>query len=195
MPVDNFNSIFPLLTSVWESQIEPISFHVQILQRSKDGHDKSNRLVTHWFIGSETQFEFLIPAMKSICREYNARCYINLNPKLDETVLWKMLKNITERLETKSYSPYSIISSARDSCNGHGLKRWVVDIDDPFVDVEKLIDNINMCQSGHPNKNVICQVPTKNGVHLITHPFNLSQIRLPFGVKVKKNNSTLLYCP
>jgi len=190
---DNFDKILPLLTEVWDTYTIPMSFHVQILQRSKDGHDKSTRLVAEWFIGSEQRFKFLITAMKSLCNSYDARCYINLNPKRDETVLWKMLKNTAERLETKSYSPYSLVSSAHDSCNGHGIKRWIVDVDDYSVNSEKLISDINRCQSGTPNNNVICQVPTKNGLHLITNPFNLSQIQLPDGVEVKKNNSTLLY--
>lgn len=190
---DNFDKILPLLTEVWDTYTIPMSFHVQILQRSKDGHDKSTRLVAEWFIGSEQRFKFLITAMKSLCNSYDARCYINLNPKRDETVLWKMLKNTAERLETKSYSPYSLVSSAHDSCNGHGIKRWIVDVDDYSVNSEKLISDINRCQSSTPNNNVICQVPTKNGLHLITNPFNLSQIQLPDGVEVKKNNSTLLY--
>ena len=191
--MDNFDKILPLLTEVWDTYNIPMSFHVQILQRSKDGHDKSTRLVAEWFIGSEQRFKFLTTAMKSLCNAYDARCYINLNPKSDESVLWKMLKNTAERLETKSYSPYSLISSAHDSCNGHGTKRWIVDVDDLSVDLEQLITKINLCRSGTPNNNVICQVPTKNGIHLITNPFDLSQIQLPAKVEIKKNNSTLLY--
>lgn len=191
--MNNFDLVLPLLTEVWNTTTDPVSFHVQILQRSKDGHDKATKLVAEWFIGSEQRFNFLIPAMANLCNAYNARCYINLNPKSDESVLWKMLRNSAERLETKSYSPYSMLSSAHDSCNGHGFKRWVIDIDDPFVEVEPLVEQINLCRSATPNKNVICQIPTKNGVHLITNPFNLSQIQFPSGIEVKKNNSTLLY--
>ena len=189
---NNFDVILPLLTEVWNSTTEPVSFHVQILQRSKDGHDKSTRLVTEWFVGSEHRFNFLFPAIRSLCCEYNARCYINLNPKSDELVLWKMLKNSAERLETKSYTPYSMISSAHDSCNGHGIKRWVIDVDDLNIHKDELYTAINNCESGVPT-NTIVEIPTKNGYHIITHPFDLSQLQLPDGVEVKKNNSTLLY--
>lgn len=190
--MDNFDKILPLLTEVWDTYTIPMSFHVQILQRSKDGHDKSTRLVAEWFIGSEQRFNFLTTAMKTLCNSYDARCYINLNPKRDETVLWKMLKNAAERLETKSYSPYSLVSSAHDSCNGHGIKRWIIDVDDLNINKGELYTAINNCQSG-VLINVITEIPTKNGYHIITHPFNLSQIQLPDGVEVKKNNSTLLY--
>lgn len=191
--MNNFNLLYPLLTQIWNQYTIPLSFHVQVLQRSKDGHDKSSRLISEWFIGSDQRLKFLFPAIKVLCQEYNARCYINLNPKLDESVLWKVLKNTAERLETKSCSPYSIVSSAHDSCNGYGIKRWIIDIDDLSIDIGKLISDINLCQSGTQNNNVICQIPTKNGVHLITNPFNLSQIQLPIGVEIKKNNPTLLY--
>lgn len=183
----------PLLNEGWESHSTPLSFHVQILQRSKDGHDKSSRLVAEWFIGSEQRFTFLFPAMKVLCQTYDARCYINLNPKSDESVMWKILKNTGERLETKAYSPYSIVSSAHDSCNGYGVKRWIVDVDDPTVNKGELYSKINNCQSG-VLVNTIAEIPTKNGYHIITHPFNLLQLELPIGVEVKKNNSTILYC-
>jgi len=190
--VDNFDKILPLLTEVWDTYTIPMSFHVQVLQRSKDGHDKSTRLIAEWFVGSEQRIKFLMPAIKNLCESYEARCYINLNPKRDETVMWKMLKNIAERLETKSFTPYSMLSSTHDSCQGHGIKRWIVDIDND-IDIEKLIFDINRCQSGTPNHNVVAQLPTKNGTHLITHPFNVSQLTLPEGVEIKKNNPTILY--
>jgi hypothetical protein len=103
-----------------------------------------------------------------------------------------MLKNTVERLETKSHSPYSLVSSAHDSCNGHGTKRWIVDVDDLSINKGDLYTAINNCQSG-VQVNVIAEIPTKNGYHIITNPFNLSQIQLPDGVEIKKNNSTLLY--
>lgn len=191
--IDNFDKILPLLIDVWDTYTIPMSFHVQILQRSKDGHDKSSRLVTEWFVGSEQRIKFLMPAIKGLCETYEARCYINLNPKRDETVMWKMLKNTAERLETKSFTPYSMLSSAHDSCQGHGIKRWIVDIDNVTVNRSKLIVAINKCQSGQ-QKNFIVELPTKNGTHLITSPFDLSQLVLPEGVEVKKNNPTILYC-
>lgn len=189
--IDNIHLIKPFVVSIWNQYTESLSFHIQILQRSKDGHDSSTRLVTEWFIGSEQRFDFLLPAMKTLCQEYNARCYINLNPKLDSAITWKMLEMLPQRLKSESYSPFSITSSAHDSTSGFGIKSWIIDVDDPFVNEKKLIDDINRCRSSFDQK-VIMKLPTKNGFHLITTPFDLSQLELPVGVEVKKNNSTIL---
>jgi hypothetical protein len=45
---------------------------------------------------------------------------------------------------------------------------------------------------------VIAEIPTKNGVHLITRPFNLQEFKETFDGDwdiIHKNNPTLLYCP
>jgi uncharacterized protein (UPF0333 family) len=60
---------------------------------------------------------------------------------------------------------------------------------------------VNDCQSGF-DKNVIQEIETKSGVHLITHPFNIKQYKdlfdqyYPFVTdvpEIKKNHITLLY--
>jgi hypothetical protein len=40
------------------------------------------------------------------------------------------------------------------------------------------------------------KVPTKNGIHLITNPFNLNAFKFGFpNIDVHKNNPTILYIP
>lgn len=193
MSNDNFSLILPLLEDIFTTYAYPLSFHVQILQRSKDGHDKAIRLVTEWFVGSTDRLKFLKPAIVNLCTEYNARCYINLNPKSDETVMWKMLRSISERLETKSYNFKSVAAHCHDGCQGHGVKSWIIDIDNVTVNRAKLIADINKCRSKQTGYNVLAEIPTKNGTHLITCPFDVTQLTLPEGVEIKKNNPTLLY--
>lgn len=168
------------------------SYHVFITQRSKDGHNKANKLVAEWYVSSESQLRFLMSAIEYLCIIYNARCYIGVNQKADAHVCWKMLKNLTERLETKSYSPTTLLSSSHDSCNGNGHKRWIIDID-AEIDLPQLIEDVNKCRSGSTPNNVRATIPTKNGYHLITCPFDLTQLTLPVGVEIKKKASTLLY--
>lgn len=195
--IDNFDEIIPLLRGFWETYTDPISFHVQVLQRKKDGHQVGHnnkiRTIAEWFIYSEQTLLRLKPAIKSLCELYNARCYIAINGKTDEAVLWGIAVTSMKYIKNRQMSFKGMISHVHDTCNGHGIKRWIVDVDDLSIDLEQLISNINLCRSGTPNNNVICQVPTKNGIHLITRPFDLSQIQLPAKVEIKKNNSTLLY--
>lgn len=196
MKVDNLLKIKPFIGTSHNGILSNCSHHVQVIQRSKDGHDKSIRQLAEWFIHSYDNLSFLYDGIKLLCDKYNARAYINLNPKLDEAVMWRLMKILTERLSSKNLgNPFNMMSSAHDQLPGFSSKYWVVDIDDPFVDMERLTNDINNCQSGRTGNNVIDTIPTKNGVHMITVPFNLSQLTLPVGVDVKKDGLTLLYCP
>lgn len=186
---NNFNLILPLLNFDYGT------YHVQITQRSKDGHSQANKLVTEWFVKSEKYLDFLMPGIVSLCDLYNARCYINLNPKSDKDVSWKIMDVLVDKLKTDTYKPLTLLSHSHDSCTGNGIKYWVVDIDSEDVDQVELIEDINKCRSGAFYNNVIATIPTKTGTHLITVPFDLSAFLLPVGVEIKKNASTILYVP
>jgi len=88
--------------------------------------------------------------------------------------------------------------------------RWVVDIDNnpkdnlcevawdliaDFIDLECEPHNTVLHNPFRVAK-VITNIPTKNGIHLITTPFNLQQFKEKYpDIDVHKNNPTLLYCP
>ena len=139
-----------------------------------------------------------MPGIELLCVQYNARCYIGTNPKADKAVSWKIAKSIVERLETQSYNPVSLMSHAHDSCNGNEVKYWVVDIDDMTIDLDLLRECINKCTSGHSGGNIVAEIPSKTGIHFITHPFNVSMLNLSEelanAIDIKKNASTLLFC-
>ncbi len=189
---NNLNLILPLL------RFDLGSYHIQVLQRSKDGHDKATRTICEWFVSSESRLGLLMPGIELLCTQYNARCYIGTNPKSDKAVSWKIAKSIIERLETQSYNPMSLMSHAHDSCNGNEVKYWVVDIDDMTIDLNLLRESINRCTSGYSDGNIVAEIPSKSGVHFITHPFNMSMLKLPGtlveSIDIKKNASTILCC-
>jgi len=189
---NNLNLILPLL------RFDLGSYHVQILQRSKDGHQKATKLVAEWFVSSEEKLLFIMDAIVLVCATYNARAYINLNPKSDKAVGWKIAKSMLERLETNASNPISILSHAHDSCQGNEVKYWVIDIDDPEVDLYQLAKVVNTCKSGFDYINVVACIPSKSGFHLITVPFDMSMLKLPKeiaeAIEIKKNASTILYC-
>jgi len=46
------------------------------------------------------------------------------------------------------------------------------------------------------NSKIYTQIPTKNGYHIITKPFNLKQFKDKYpDIDVHKNNPTILYIP
>lgn len=188
--INNFESIWPLLK--FDSGIH----HLQILQRSKDGHDKSVRQILEWFITSENQLKFLEPAIISLCDIYTARAYINLNPKSPEQVLYKVLEEGIEKIKNKEYKPLNLLSSAVGKCNGNGVRVWIVDVDTKEYNLDLLCKRIEQCQSGY-TMNVIDILPTVNGFHILTCPFNLQEFNKDEfeEITIHKNNPTLLYAP
>lgn len=86
-----------------------------------------------------------------------------------------------------------------------GDKRWIIDWDEKEIPF-KLTMDIELCDPITPpvyNKErtafigqskIIDKIPTKNGWHIITKPFNLKQFKDKYPeVDIQKNNPTLLY--
>jgi hypothetical protein len=184
---NNLNKILPLL------RFDLGTYHVQVLQRSKDGHDKATRLVAEWYVSSKAQLEFLMEGIIALCHTYNARAYINVNPKANVALLWKLAKSALDRIETNSENAISLLSHSHDSLQGNGVRYWIVDVDDTNIDLYQLQQNIEKCESGF-DANIVATVNSKSGIHFITVPFNQTQLILPAGVEIKKNASTILYC-
>lgn len=79
-------------------------------------------------------------------------------------------------------------------------KSWIVDLDRDadgklkhnIYDVISLINTIKPFDDGEGK--YICEIPTKNGCHLITRPFQLNKFKEKYpDIDVHKNNPTLLY--
>lgn len=193
--VDNFNLIRTLLK--FESKDD--FYFVQIIQRSKDNSDigANNKLVQSYYIHSLEYFNFKENEIKQICELYKARAYIHLTKRSYKAVALVCLQNLVERIR---YDQMNEIYRCYDHACGISYvktdKSWIVDIDEPLD--RRAINNILLfiereCQPiGIKFKALI---PTKNGVHLITTPFDLSMFSKQYpNISVHKNSPTLLYC-
>lgn len=86
------------------------------------------------------------------------------------------------------------------------MPKWIVDIGDISIkdDIKDYLIKL-WVESHHSTENVVktflcdfiyAEIPTVNGIHLITKPFNTQEFRTKFpDVDVHKNNGTLLYYP
>lgn len=207
MVVNNFEQICNLLTFESEDDF----YHLQILKRKKDcaEHDRAKnnnaRCIKTYYIKNK---EYLLSKEKeiiSLCELFTARAYINLNKKSFKKASILSVAEITNRIiqnqEEYIYRAYE--SVVGDSKVNIGEKRWIIDVDSQDTTILfKTVDEIAKCQSNQKEfdpgywDNVITIIPTVNGYHIITHPFNLKQIE-PFRCihpfDVQKNNPTLLY--
>jgi hypothetical protein len=171
-------------------------YFLQIIKRKKDNPEVgSNSIVIKtYYIRSQDQLEFLMPEIIAICNFHNARACINLNVRSFEKTAFHTMKKISDIIMNRDFK--SVMSAYDSVCGEFGAgknKSWVIDIDtidEEFIeDVER---NINNCPP--EGMKIICQIPTKNGYHLISLPFDLREFKFP-EIDIHKNNPTILYIP
>jgi hypothetical protein len=221
MTQDNFDIISSLL------QFNSLNdfYFLQIVKRKKENPtSKSSTIIKTYYIDSLAYFNLKKEEIIYLCKIHNARAYINLNRRGFEEVGEQALKRIVDHIISKQYKairntydlicgkfdedehePNYLFNSANTELKAEE-KRWIVDIDtlDPAI-LNATKEAIMKCTSQYPvqvlektiYKNIIAEIPTINGVHLITHPFNSNQLE-PFlvtqrEVSILKNSFTLLY--
>lgn len=178
-------------------------FDVQLIRRGKDHPDlpSANYTFKTYYIDNLNSFERQYDEMKKCCDMFGLRAYISVNAKSKREAAAKTLERYAHNNAIGEFrKPWKDFSSVCGSLDGEE-KRWVVDCDntdkysDYTLEICRIICN---CDSGVKDPLVAC-IPTKSGVHILTHPFNLKQfndlceyneIEKP---DIKKNHITLLY--
>ena len=192
---DNFEQIKSILKFE-----EDYFYFIQIIQRKKEIPElgSNNRIIRSYMINSLEKLEKNEAEIIQMCEMFNARAYIHLNRRKWNKIALECLRHNAELIANGQHD--GIKSSletviGRHNCEPKGEKTWIVDIDEKLpqytMQVEDYINSLE--PEGLKVKSIL---PTKNGYHLITSPFN-SQI---FGEKypeidIHKDNPTILYIP
>ncbi len=200
--VNNLELIKPLL----EFKSEDDFYFLQIIKRKKEHPElgSNNHVIRTYYISSINSLELKFDEIKSICDFHNARAYINLTKRSFEKIAFHTLRKVTEQIMNKDFKS---VKSAYDSvCGTHSAgtyKKWIVDIDSKDLSTIKQISDFiyhlepmifTDLNKGEIINKVITTLPTKNGVHLITYPFNLEKFSEKFPeIDVHKQNPTILY--
>lgn len=188
--IDNFDKINDII--FWPNDGSIV--HVTIVQRSKDGHPRATRYIQDFYIKSAVDFKFMYPAIKAICNEYNARAYINPNPKYPEHIIYKIIEICVAKLKNKHYGILDMFGHCvNKTITKHG-KIWMIDIDDKLYqpELDAILNNIERCRSNHTN-TILAVYDTPNGHHILTHPFKVDDLKIE--LSINKNSPTLLYYP
>lgn len=119
-----------------------------------------------------------------------------------------MLKRVVEVIASGTVkSLKGTFDSVCGKHNGDKDKKWVVDFDwadtedssGRAIDVyrkQKVKEMVLELQGETKKDPLLIELPTKNGLHFITRPFNLKKFKDKFpGIDVHKDNPTILYCP
>lgn len=195
--IDNFDQLKTLMPF---SESDNLFLHLQILRRGKDHPElpAANKLIKSWLVRSAEHLDKIKDDVLFLCEHYKARAYLSCTPKSIE----KLNRLIMHKLADNHYTgniinPWHVFNSACGELPGIE-KRWVVDVDTKDTIVLTKIESKILEVMGLPyiSDAVIPKVPTLNGVHLITSPFNLQEFHKYFcEVEVKKNGLTALYVP
>lgn len=195
--IDNFEKIKPYISDPCPGKF----WYVKIVRRKKENPDVTSRqhFIKHWFIRNWEHLESIKDDIRTMCIAFNARAYIYLTPRSEFKHAHILLKKIAERLSTQSYNMGGIIQSSagdKDCIFDKESKTWMIDIDTKDMAVVNYTSSLVSSKAiGGKVKTII---PTINGYHLITTPFNTWLYDDVYGetytkYDISKNNPTLLY--
>lgn len=203
--VDNFKQIRDLLE--WNNSDE--FYFLQILMRKKDfkegmkvnGTNNNSRFIKAYYIKNLEYFDFIKPEVIELCKLFNARAGINLNKRSFKKTALQHLKLVTDNIINKNFDKvHKTYTSACGKFSHDSDKKWIVDLDGEEQNTFDYIYNLDYClrqlQPYDGDSKTICRIPSKNGSHLITSPFNISDFKKEYPeLSVQKNNPTNLFIP
>ena len=195
---------FDLVRKMLDFDNSDTYYFLQILKRRKDNPDlgKDMKVIGDYFIYSMDQFNRMEDEIIQTCITHNARAYFRINKRSSKKTAMQMLKRVTEHIISENYKAIkNAFSSVSGEFHGDEDKKWIVDIDDVSIDtfnhskkqieIRELLVDLQTETGREPMLNFI---PTKNGVHIITRPFNLKRFKEKYpDLDVHKDNPTILY--
>jgi hypothetical protein len=197
--INNFSILKNLV--IFESEDDFL--HLQILKRKKENLDlgSNSYVVKTFYVRSWDYLESKMPEIMNLCEFNNARAYINLNKRSFESIAFHTLKKVTDQIMNKDFK--SVHKAYESVCGAYCAdkdKKWIIDIDwIEWSDKAELANIVTLAQElqKETGKEPIIQyIPTKNGTHIITRPFNISKFRNVYpDVDVHKDNPTILFMP
>jgi len=192
---DNIDKILPFL----KFESEDDFYYLQILQRKKENPQigSNSRVIKNYYIKSQQYLLDRYDEIKTLCQVFNARASIRLNKRSFEKTGFKTMENLANTMMNREYS--FLMKSYDRACgllNNDKDKKWILDLDfvpygQEHLDIKEFIEPI----SPEGNK-LLAVIESKNGVHLITKPFNTEEFRKKYPhIEIHKDNPTNLFIP
>lgn len=195
--IDVFDKIKPFL----KFESEDDFYFLQILQRKKENPQlgSNSRVIKNYYIRNIEYLENKYNEIKDLCRMFNARAMLRLNKRSFKKVGLKALQNMANGIAN---GENIYLSKAYDRACGQGhndkVKKWIIDIDGDYNQsyIDEVIQNISDCEPNSGENKILVQLPTRNGVHLITTPFNLKKFsEYGWVLDIHKDNPVNVFIP
>ena len=198
--IDNFEQMRSML------KFEDDYFYfIQIIQRKKEHPEvgANNRIIRSYMISSEEKFDKNGPEIVQMCEMFNARAYIHLNRRKWSKVALECLRHNAELIAN---GQHECIKSSLETIVGRNnsepreSKTWIIDVDMNDYNVLNKIGTILNNIKPIEDDKWIETIPTKNGFHMITKPFNRAEFNKYMQLQgdvpdVHTDNPTILYIP
>jgi hypothetical protein len=199
---NNFDKIKEILTFETNDDF----YHLQIIKRKKENPEigSNSYVIKTYYIQSAEYLQDKMPEIMNLCDFNNARGYINLNVRSFERMAFHTMKKLTDIIMNKDYkSARKVYESVCGEFGTGRDKTWIIDIDfdEVIVDenspkIQEIENFISNLQSETNHRKIIEKLKTKNGIHLIVSPFNISEFSKKYpDIDIHKNNPTILYTP
>jgi len=175
-------------------------YFLQIYKRRKDNPElyRDMYVMNNYYIYSLEQYDRIQEDIIKECTVQNARAYIRLNRRNAKKVAFKVLTKLSVMLDAGQYKDVkAIFPAACGEVNSEPVKKWVVDVDTKDTEtLHELIFFIKELQEISEKYKVEGIIPTKNGNHIISNPFNTKTFKDKYPhIDIQKDNPTILYIP
>ena len=160
----------------------------------RDNH-QSVRTIKSYTVDSFEYLEKRWDEIVQLCELFKARAYIHVQKQNHRDVSLEMMMALAERIKNNHQNQKGLFDSVVGQMKTYE-KRWIIDVDTKDnSEILKIKLAIDSCQPFAEDK-IIAEIPTKNGVHLITKRFDVMEFSKRFpNIDVQKKNPTLLYLP
>ena len=198
--IDNFEQIRSML------KFEDDYFYfIQIIQRSKENPKlgSNNRIIRSYNIDLLEKFDKNKDEIITLCNTFNARAYIHLNRRKWSKIALECLRHNAELIANNQHS--GIKSSfetviGRNNGEPRESKTWIIDVDMNDYNVLNKIGAILTNIKPIEDDKWIETIPTKNGFHMITKPFNRTEFNKYMQLQgdvpdIHTDNPTILFIP
>ena len=196
MRIDNFAKVQPLLDFGKDTY-----YFVQIIKRRKDEGNEGMSLpelcVWQRFIDKPETLDLYKQEIQELCTIYNARAYIELNPRSLERWSIELTRKLLDRISLHDFQSVqrlpSKVALSEETIKTRGLlidrRRWMLDVDEPTT--------IPIADRWITENGVrkVATIPTLSGAHLIIESFNYKRAGLKLGEKVKTEGTSFILSP
>ena len=190
--IDNFEQIKKLLNFNSEDDF----YFLQIMRRKKENPTltSNTKIIDELFINSNQYLDAKKEYIIQMCNMFNARATLRLNRRSYKTCSLQSLSNLAQQIANgQSPNVSRLYSSVVGKYHNEPVKRWIVDIDQKEIDNTMLPTLERIKPIGN---KLIDIIPSKNGYHIITSPFDVSEFSKIFPyIDIHKDNPTNLYIP